>query len=152
MDDRTSRQSDLSTHDQIESSSSSRNRQRHSTLLESLERREESLRQSMRSRRRRSTQSNLLIRNQIDSMSSRSFLSTHENEQTENVQIDVNTTKFLSNEYQHKNLSDFHTYMNNLAFKTCDICNEKFPGLQLHNSTKQCTRCYKDKQDIVMDT
>ena len=80
-------------------------------------------------------------------MSSTSFLSTHENEQTEIVQIDVNTTKFFANEYQHKNLSDFHT---NLAFKTCDICNEKFPGLQLHNSTTQCTRCYKDKQDIKL--
>ena len=40
--------------------------------------------------------------------------------------------------------------MNNLAFKTCDICNEKFPGLQLHNLTTQCTRCYKDKQDIKL--
>ena len=90
---RSRRQSNLSTHDQIESSSSSRNRQRRSRLLESLERREDRLRrnsQSMRSRRRRSTQSDLLIRDQIDSMSSRSFLSTHENEQTEIIQIDVN--------------------------------------------------------------
>ena len=104
----------------------------------------------MRNSRRKSTQSDLLIRDQIDSMSSTSFLSTHETEQTENVQIDVNTTKFLANEYQHKNLSDFHTYMNNLAFKTCNICNEKFPGLQLHNSTTQCTKCYTDKQDIKL--
>ena len=83
---RTSRQSDLSTHDQIKSSSSSRNRQRRSRLLESLERREERLRrnsQSMTSRRTQST------RDQIDSMSSRNFLSI--SEQTEIVQIDVNT-------------------------------------------------------------
>ena len=39
----------------------------------------------MTSRRRRSTQSDLLTRDQIDSMSSRNFLSTHENGQTEIV-------------------------------------------------------------------
>ena len=42
----------------------------------------------MTSGRRRSMQSDLLTRDQIDSMSSRNFLSTHENEI---VQIDVNT-------------------------------------------------------------
>ena len=54
---------------------------RRSRLLENLERREDRLRrnsQSMRNSRRRSTQSDLLIRDQIDSMSSAtSFLSTH---------------------------------------------------------------------------
>ena len=95
---RRRRQSNLSTHDQIESSSSSRNRQRRSRLLQSLERREDRLRrnsQSMKSRRSRSTQSDLLIHDQIDSMSSTNFLSTHANEQTANVHIDVNKTKLI---------------------------------------------------------
>ena len=48
------------------------------------------------SRRRVSTQLDLLTCDQIDSMSS------NFQHMTEIVQIDVNTTKFLGNEYQQK--------------------------------------------------
>ena len=81
----------------------------------------------MMSRRRRSTQLDLLTCDQI--LLRVSFQHIKMNK----LKLCKLMTKFLANELS----TDFHTCINNLAFKTCDICNEKFPGLLLYNSTTQ---------------